>query len=75
MKQYKVEYKGKTYISCGESAVDAFQRFAHRKVYGRDLIPSYELDMYDADTRGAVWAQYWCPNSYEHQLKVVVEIA
>lgn len=54
MKQYKVEYKGKTYIRCGESAVDAFQRFARRKVYGRDLIPNYELKMYDADTRGDV---------------------
>jgi hypothetical protein len=75
MKRYAVNYKGKRYISRGASATEAFERFAERQVYGRDLIPSYELDMYDADTRGAVWAQYWCPNSYEHQLKVVVEIA
>jgi hypothetical protein len=60
MKRYTVEYKGKRYISRGESAVDAFQRFARRQVFGSDLIPSYELAMYDADTRGDVWAQYRC---------------
>jgi len=73
MKRYVINYKGKKYTSKGEDAVNAFSRFAERKVFGRrSWIENSKLDQFDADTCGKKWAQFWC--GWDLDIKCLVEL-
>lgn len=58
MKKYIVKYNGKTYRYTGENTGEVVDKFANRKVFGTPIICNCSLKMYDADTRGGIWAQY-----------------
>ncbi|MDD3906550.1 MAG: hypothetical protein PHS46_08540 [Candidatus Omnitrophica bacterium] len=76
MTRYKVKYKGKDYISRGENAEEAFERFANRQVFGQQaLIGNYRLKMVDADTRGKEWALFNCGWPSESGYEVMVKLA
>ena len=71
--KFKITYKGKEYARHGGNCEEAMERFAGRKVFGRDLIETYRLTQYDADTRGRKWGEFiagW-PNA-EHRVVVVI---
>lgn len=73
MNRYEIGYKEKKYISKGENALEAFEKFAGRKVFGgNNLIENYSIKQYDADTRGVEWAQYKCGWPSEGQYNVLV---
>lgn len=55
--KYKVTYKGKSYTYNAATATKALEKLSNRKVFGEPLIYKYTLTMYDADTRGAEWAE------------------
>ena len=59
MAKYHITFKGKHYVYNGANCADAMAKFANRKAYGNKVIFSYRLKMYDADTRGDVWAEYF----------------
>ena len=59
MKRYTVKYKEKTYMYKGENCEEVMKKFANRRAFGNKVIFSYNLQIYDADTRGDVWAQYY----------------
>jgi hypothetical protein len=56
--KFKITYKCKEYVSHGDHCEDAMEKFAGRKVFGRDLIEKYRLTQYDADTRGKKWGEF-----------------
>lgn len=58
MRVYEVEYKGKTYRYQADDAMDAFDRFFNRKVFGRPIAKSSTLLALDKQTRGYQWALY-----------------
>lgn len=71
MTKYRINYKGKNYVSYGEDCEEAMKRFAGRKVFGGNpLIFSYRLVLYDADTRGHRWVEYLA--GIDHNLRVMV---
>jgi hypothetical protein len=72
--KYTINYKGKKYFYNAETAVDAFEKFSKRKVFGQDLIWNSSLLMYDAETRGEQWAQYRVNQGETNGSLVMVEI-
>lgn len=58
MNKYRVSYNGKSYIYKGNNTDEAAEKMSNRKVFGDYLICNMRLKMYDADTRGEVWAIY-----------------
>lgn len=59
LKRYVVNYKGKKYISKGESATEAFEKFANKPIFGcRQLIENHKLIQCDADTYGYMWSRH-----------------
>lgn len=61
--RYDIEYRGKKYIYTGKNCEEAMEKFSHRKVFGQNLIYDYRIRMYDADTLGDEWAQYYCDHA------------
>ena len=55
-RRYIVKYRGKEHIILEENSIEAVNRFLERPIFGRkDWNGGFDLDMYDADTRGDVW--------------------
>ena len=59
MAKYHITFKGKRYVYHGANCAEAMAKFANRKVFGNYLIFSYKLNLYDTDTRGEIWAEYF----------------
>lgn len=66
MKKYTLTYKGKVYRYNGNHTDDIINKFANRKVFGTPQVCNIHLKMYDADTRGEVWAEYEIDNKIAH---------
>ena len=58
MNKYKIELNDKIYKYTAENCDGAMDKLSNRKVFGNNLTCNISLKMYDADTRGDVWAQY-----------------
>jgi hypothetical protein len=58
MNRYEITYKGKKHIYTGDNCEEAMSKFANRKVFGKNIIFDYRIDLYDADTRGQIEAKY-----------------
>jgi len=58
MNKYILTYNGKTCHYNGINTGEVMDKFINRKVFGNPLVCRVSLKMYDADTRGKVWAQY-----------------
>jgi hypothetical protein len=69
--RYEIEYKDKKYTQVGENAQEAIDKFAHRQVFGKNLIFDYKLLMYDADTRGEDWAKFMTRGDDEENIIMV----
>ena len=55
--KYNVTYKDKSYTYNAETAIDALEKFSNRRVFGELLFYRYTVSMYDAETKGAEWAE------------------
>lgn len=55
---YEVFYKGKVYCYNADDAIDAFNLFRSRKVYGRTFAKEGKLIAVDKETRGYRWALF-----------------
>jgi len=59
MNRYTIEWNGKKMIRTGSNCEEAMDKACNAKVFGDNTIFfSPKLKMYDADTRGEVWATY-----------------
>jgi len=62
MKTRKTKYvatlRGKQYYYNGQNTDDVITKLHNRKVFGNPLICNSSLKMYDAATRGKIWAEY-----------------
>jgi len=60
MGKYKITLNKKQYFYNGNNCDEAMSKLTNRKVFGNPLVCNVALKMYDAETRGEVWAQYSC---------------
>lgn len=69
---YEIEYKDKTYRYRADDAMDAFNLFAKRQVYGKNLANESVLLAVDRETRGYRWALFAIKlkNAHTHRVKV-----
>lgn len=55
---YEVHYKNKIYYYKADDAIDAFNIFSNRKVFGKNFAKESKLLAIDRETRGYRWALY-----------------
>lgn len=73
--KYIVNYKGKRYTQNAINTEEAMQKFASRKVFGRNLIHTWETKQIDADTRGEKWGQFKTNDGEGNHETVMIEKA
>mgnify|MGYP003304164365 CR=1 FL=1 len=73
--KYDVEYQNKVYRYNADDAMDAFELFAGRKVFGRDFAEKTHLIAVDKKTRGYRWALYAVEHRRSGTQRVKVKLA
>ena len=59
MNKYKVTYNEKECFYIADSATEAIAKLSNRRVFGRELLFGYKINLISADDHGVEWAEAW----------------